>query len=163
MKKKLATKATELSGYLEKEGSVVPQEMNRSVDEDGSELIDIISQAFYGNRTHTQVRRNEIDRFITGELDPAAAGSNNNGDNLSRDREVTRIPGTENLVLIYNKSEEAIRLQKNTEYAVKPLAVIPEMNLKLYSRCIVCRMNQDGFFESLKPEDCEKFMKYLAR
>ena len=163
MKKKLATKATELPGYLEKEGSVVLQEMNRFGDEDGSELIDIISQAFYGNRTHTQVRRNEIDWFITGQLNSTATGRDNNGGNLSKNREVIRIPGTDDLVLIYNKSEEAIRVQKKTEYTVKPLAVIPEMNLKLYSRCIVCRINQDGVFESLKPEDGEKFMKYLAR
>ena len=31
-----------------------------------NELISIISQAFYGNRTGTEIRRENIDRFILG-------------------------------------------------------------------------------------------------
>ena len=33
---------------------------------------------------------------------------------------------------------------------MKPLATIPELDLTLYSRCLVCRMNEDGTFASLE-------------
>ena len=44
----------------------------------------------------------------------------------------------------------------------QPLATIPELDLTLYSRCLVCRMNEDGTFASLEKEDFEKVNDYLA-
>ena len=38
---------------------------------------------------------------------------------------------------------------------------IPELDLTLYSRCLVCRMNADGTFASLEKEDFEKFRQGL--
>ena len=151
-------------GFLDyKDSDPIFERDDEEETEQGTERIDIITQAFYGNRTHTRIRGDEIDWFIIGDLSPSAADKSNKGVELSRDREIIRIPGTEELVLIYNKSAEAASLQEKTKYDIKPLAEIPEMGLTIYSRCIVCRMNRDGSFESLKPEDCEKFMKYLAR
>ena len=40
--------------------------------------------------------------------------------------------------------------------------IIPENNIKIYSKCIVCRMNNDGEFESLQNEDFEKIVNYLS-
>ena len=37
--------------------------------------------------------------------------------------------------------------------AKTPLAIIPERDIVLYSRCIVCRMNEVGEFEDLENED----------
>ena len=55
---------------------------------------------------------------------------------------IVHIPGAEHLVLVYNKFQE--------------------LDLTLYSRCIVCRMDEDGEFESLEYEDGSLFMHYLS-
>lgn len=127
-----------------------------------NELICIISQAFYGNRTGTEIRRENIDRFILGyqtdDVDVTEA----------IDRTVIHLPGSDNLVLVYNKYQEEERLKvkeralREDNYVIKPLAAIPELNLEIYSRCIVCRMNADGVFESLAEGDFEKWDRYLA-
>ena len=70
-----------------------------------NELICIISQAFYGNRTGTEIRRENIDRFILGyqtdDFDVTEA----------IDRTVIHLPGSDNLVLVYNKYQEEERLK----------------------------------------------------
>ena len=128
-----------------------------------NELICIISQAFYGNRTGTEIRRENIDRFILGyqtdDVDVTEA----------IDRTVIHLPGSDNLVLVYNKYQEEERLKvkeralREDNYILKPLASIPELNLEVYSRCIVCRMNTDGVLESLGEGDSEIWGRYLAR
>lgn len=127
-----------------------------------NELICIISQAFYGNRTGTEIRRENIDRFILGyqtdDFDVTEA----------IDRTVIHLPGSDKLVLVYNKYQEEERLKvkeralREDNYVIKPLASISELNLEIYSRCIVCRMNADGVFESLAEGDYEIWGRYLA-
>ena len=127
-----------------------------------NELVCIISQAFYGNRTGTEIRRENIDRFILGyqtdDVDVTEA----------IDRTVIHLPGSDNLVLVYNKYQEEERLKvkeralREDNYVIKPLAAIPELNLEIYSRCIVCRMNADGVFESVCESDYEIWGRYLA-
>ena len=127
-----------------------------------NELICIISQAFYGNRTGTEIRRENIDRFILGyqtdDVDVPEAS----------DRTVIHLPGSDNLVLVYNKYQEEERLKvkeralREDNYVIKPLASIPELDLDIYSRCIVCRMNAAGEFESLGEGDFEIWGRYLA-
>lgn len=127
-----------------------------------NELICIISQAFYGNRTGTEIRRENIDRFILGYQSDDLAVTE------PVDRTIIHLPGSDNLVLIYNKYQEEERLEfkerayREDNYAIKPLATIPELNLKVYSRCIVCRMNAAGGFESLGKGDFEIWDRYLA-
>ena len=48
-------------------------------------------------------------------------------------------------------------------YVVKPLAIIPELDLEIYSRPIACRMSEDGKLLSLQDEDYEVLFKYFAR
>jgi hypothetical protein len=43
-----------------------------------------------------------------------------------------------------------------------PSAVIPEKGIVLYSRCIACRIDEDGTLVSLEQEDCPKVVKYLT-
>ena len=123
--------------------------------------ISIISQAFYGNRTGTEIHIENIDHFILGNLDNCSAGD-------QIDRTIIHLPGSDKLVLIYNKYQEADRLAekelvlKEHNYVITPLATIPEMNQKIFSRCIVCRMNTDGDFESLEDGDFEIWNRYLA-
>lgn len=127
-----------------------------------NELICIIFQAFYGNRTGTEIRRENIDRFILGYQSDALVVTE------PIDRTIIRLPGSDNLVLIYNKYQEEERLKvkeralQEDNYVIKPLAAIPELNLEIYSRCIVCRMNADGVFESVCESDYEIWGRYLA-
>ena len=132
-----------------KENESYPQVVKRG--------ITIIAQAFYGNRTMTEIKPDKVDAFILGHLD------NRVSDGEKVDRSIIRIPGTDNLVLVYNKYEEESAGNPVDGYNPKPLAVIPEMGIKIFSRCIVCRMNDDGELESLEPEDYGKIMKYLAK
>ena len=127
-----------------------------------NELISIISQAFYGNRTGTEIRRENIDRFILGyQTDDFDVTE-------PVDRTIIHLPSSDNLVLIYNKYQEEERLEvkkralREDGYILKPLASIPELNLDIYSRCIVCRMNAVGGFESLDEGDSEIWGRYLA-
>lgn len=114
-------------------------------------LINIVAQAFYGNRTTTEISREEIDSFILGYLDDSIKITS------EIDRTIIHVPNTDNVVIVYNKYEEN-KIDSNA----RPLVIIPENDIKIYSRCIVCRMNNDGEFESLQNNDYNKFMKYLA-
>lgn len=126
------------------------------------ELLRVVAQGFYGNRTKTDVEVKNLDKFILGYID----------DNIPvterTDRTIVKIPNTDNIVIVYNKYQEEERLKekenllKNKNYELKPLVVIPENNIEIYSRCVVSRMNKNGELESLQHEDFEKFMKYLA-
>ena len=127
-----------------------------------NELIHIISQGFYGNRTGTELRRESVDRFILGYQT----------DDLSVtepiDRTIVRLPDSKSVVLIYNKYQEAAWLEtkdralREDNYVIKPLATIPELGLNLYSRCIACRMNDNGNLESIETEDLDILDRYLA-
>lgn len=116
-------------------------------------LISIVAQGWYGNRTGTEIRKEDVDSFICDK---------------KVDRTFIPIPNTENIVILYNKYNEEEWLKKkkdfleNKNYVAKPLAFIPEKNLEIYSRCIVCRINDEGGVESLEEGDYEKFVKYLA-
>jgi len=127
-----------------------------------SKPIVIMTQAFYGNRTGTEVCAEDIDRFILGYLDHELTVTE------PIDRTIIKIPNTNDLVIIYNKYQEENRLRDKekyylkNQYVLKPLAVIPEINLEIYSRCIVCRINEYGDLESLQEGDYQKFIHYLA-
>lgn len=124
--------------------------------------ITILSQAFYGNRTLTEIKVIDMDRFILGYLDDSI--------NLTKpvDRTIVRIPGADNLVLVYNNYEEQKALEdkeklfRESDYIPKPLATIPELNLELYSRCILVRRENGGTFTSLQDGDIMKADKYLS-
>lgn len=126
-----------------------------------NERLTILVQAFYGNRTVTTINKEEFDSFMLG----STVGKIRN---RKVDRTIIKVPNTDNLVIVYNKYEEEKALLDKEEYfkedgyVLKPLAFIPELDLEIYSRCIVCRMNEDGEFENLEPEDMEKVLKYLA-
>ena len=70
-----------------------------------NEIISIITQAFYGNRTGTEIRTDEVDRFILGHLDDFPFDD-------PIDRTIIRLPGSENLVLVYNKFAEQNELAR---------------------------------------------------
>lgn len=125
-------------------------------------IISIVSQAFYGNRTGTEIKVENMDNFILGNLDNKTEAWQ------KIDRTIVKIPNLDNIVLVYNKYQEENRLKykdkvMNEEgYEIKPVATIPEINMEIYSRCIACRINENEEFESLHDGDYEKIEKYLA-
>lgn len=132
-------------------------------DKDVKDFLEIMTQAFYGNRVVTEIYEEEIDGFILGNVD----GSIGTKDKI--DRTIINIPNTDNLVIIYNKYQEEERLKNKEEYfkedgyVLKPLASIPELELDIYSRCIALKMDEEGKFESLKGENAKKILKYFAK
>ena len=62
--------------------------------------INIVAQSFYGNRTATEVSKENIDAFILGYMD------NNVPSEKPIDRTIVRIPNTDNIVIVYNKYKE---------------------------------------------------------
>lgn len=129
-------------------------------DNTKKELL-IVAQGFYGNRTATEINYEDIDKFILGHIDGEIGATE------QVDRTIVNIPNTDNLVIVYNKYQENNELRRKEElfskegYEFKPLVVIPEIDLKLYSRCIVCRIN-NGDLEGLQNGDFDKFINYLS-
>jgi len=147
----------------EKSGKEKAEAVSAELPRKKSDFLTIIAQAFYGNRTMTEISTEDMDRFILGYLDRSMEVSQ------PIDRTIVRVPGTDGFVLVYNKYQEEKRLRQGEEllreegYEIKPLATIPELNLKLYSRCIALRMNEKGEFGGLQEGDGEFIEKYLAR
>ncbi len=98
-----------------------------------------------------------IDRFILGCMNAELAKEVIKPEDI--DRTIVRIPGAENLVLIYNKYQD----KENKERGIRMTSNIPELGLVLNSRCIICRMDDEGTFASIEDEDFDKVMQYLAR
>lgn len=124
--------------------------------------INIIAQAFYGNRVKTDINREDIDRFILGYQ------TNDIKVTEPIDRTIIHVPNTDGIVIVYNKHEEERnrklkdKAMNEANHVMKPLAVIAEENIEIYSRCIACRMSADGELVSLQEGDFEKLTKYLA-
>lgn len=125
-------------------------------------VIEVVAQAFYGNRVNTAIEKENVDRFILGYQ------SNDIPVTEPIDRTIIRIPNMDNIVIVYNKYEEEMevnrkeKLLKEKNYILKPLVTIEEENIKIYSRCIVCRISENGELESLQKGDYEKIVMYLA-
>ena len=129
----------------------------------------ILIQHFYGNRTVTFISLDDFDAIMLGHLDTKLFDKTRDREKI--DRTIIRIPDTENLVLVYNKYQEEECLNKlqqfiqdinKCKHRFNPSAVIPEKGIVLYSRCIACRINEDGALVSLEEEDCPKVVKYLT-
>ena len=117
--------------------------------------IKVMMQGFYGNRTITEIKEEDFDYVILGILDKKLIPIEND----KIDRSVIRIPSAEYIVIVYNKHQEEEK-RRNTN--INPIVNIPEANISLYSRCAICRMDNEGNFESLQTEDFDKFINYLA-
>ena len=134
-----------------------------------NDQITILIQQFYGNRTVTFINPDEFDAIMLGCLDKKWFEERHDREKI--DRTIIRVPDTENVVLVYNKYQEEERLKELQHFIQEvykhrdrfnPSAVIPEMGIVLFSRCIACRINEDGALISLEEEDCQKVVKYLT-
>ena len=134
-----------------------------------NDQITILIQHFYGNRTTTYISPDDFDAIMLGCLDKKLFEERHDREKI--DRTVIRVPDTENVVLVYNKYQEEERLKElqhfiqevyKNRYRFNPSAVIPEMGIVLFSRCIACRINEDGALISLEKEDYPKVVQYLT-
>lgn len=124
--------------------------------EENENQIKVLVQGWYGNRTETYIEKEKFDEFFLDYL-------------MNKiDRTIIRFPNSENIVVVYNKYREQRRYEdikeylKEKNYIAKPLVDIPELNVKIYGRCVVCRIDNDGKLESLQAGDVSKIIKYLA-
>jgi hypothetical protein len=115
--------------------------------------IKVMMQGFYGNRTMVDIKEEDIDYMLLGILDKKLMPI----ENYKVDRSILHIPSAEHIVIVYNKYKEEEKETMNITVN------IPEIKFTLHSKCIICRMNNDGEFESLEAEDLDKFINYLAK
>lgn len=128
------------------------------------ELIGVVMQAFYGNRTYVKVDEEDIDAMLQGYI---GSDWKKFGLRDDIDRTIVKLPGFD-CVLVYNRHQEARELKEKERYfredgyVMKPLAVVPELGLEIYSRCFLCRVDGAGCLISVQDEDAEAMRKYLA-
>lgn len=128
-----------------------------------AEKINVLMMGFYGNRTIVDITREKLENkteginlehYILGILDVKAIDGSEKFDTT-----IVSIPCT-NLVIIYNKYQE--ERERNRQGKLKPLVNIPEHHIRIYSRCAICRRNEEGKLYSIEPKDMDSIIKYLA-
>ncbi|MBQ3392778.1 MAG: hypothetical protein IJG52_05115 [Lachnospiraceae bacterium] len=84
------------------------------------------------------------------------------------DRTYIPVPHAENLYILYNKYQEKWHLENAQQHEEmissddeKPMVIIPEENLRIFSRCMVIRKNDSDMLEDLQEDDFEKVRAYL--
>lgn len=134
----------------------------------------IMVQAIYGNRNYYVLNDNtiELNALLSGLLDmkhlPVFEDEIKN-----MKRVIKHIPTHDKIVIVYDGEREKRVLVEKEELArrynipedkkLKPLAYIPEEDYKIFSRCLVCRINDDNELVSLEEGDERYFIHYLAR
>lgn len=147
-----------------------------AAEEQKEHFIDVIAQQFYGNCTYTSIRRENIDFFLKGILSPELV----NEETEKVDRRIVRLPGFDNLVIVYDQIQEdryvqaefpALLAEKGEHYRQRwgkemPMQVscdIPEIDFKIHTCCFACRIDEKGNFQSLRPEDSTPVIMCFAR
>lgn len=138
------------------------------------DLIFVIAQGYYGNRTGTAIHREKINYFLKGCPSPEFFS----GEDEAVERKIIKIPGSDNVVIVYDQNQEdeyinvsfpkylaedGARCLEMTGREMTPWVncKIPELEIELHSRCFACRLDENGEFQSLEEDDDEVFMKYF--
>ena len=138
------------------------------------DMIFIVAQGFYGNRTGTEIRRDGINHFLEGNLSPELFP----GEDEKVDRRIINVPGSDNVVIVYDQNQEdeymnvtfpemlaeyGEKYREDTGREMTPWVSckIPEIGVELHSRCFACRMDENGEFQSLEDGDGDVFVKYF--
>ena len=132
------------------------------VEKAKQDVIYVMVQAFYGNRVITMVDTKDVDRLIHGYLMDM---------DVKADRKTVCLPDHENLVILYDAKEEKRQRERfemmrkecsDHSRGPKPLCVIPQYDLQIYSRPLACRMDESGKLLSIEEEDIEIICRYFA-
>ena len=141
-------------------------EMHRAIEGQQEQCLDIIAQQFYGNCTYTTIRKENIDFFLKGIMNPELF----QGEAVAVERRIVRMPKFQNLAIVYDQIQEdkyvqeeypALVAQKGEHYRQRwgeeiPMQVscsIPEISLTIHTRCFACRIDEAGNLQSLRAED----------
>ena len=120
-----------------------------------NDRIFIVAQQFYGNRTGTEIDREDINFFLKGILSPELFP----GEDKTVDRRIIRVPNTDNIVIVYDRNQEDTSLAEGSIDFVT--CRIPELDFEIHTRCFACRIDENGELQSLQKGDGEKFVRYL--
>lgn len=137
--------------------------------------IAIITQHFYGNRTGTEIGLDWVDNFLRGQISCELFAPEDVQDVV---RKTVRIPGSENIVIVYDQTQEdryvneifpetyaregAEYLERWGEELVMHVSCeIPEIGFKIHTRCFACRMDKNGILQSLEEDDYKQFIHYF--
>lgn len=146
--------------------------MNEDMAKKRRDLIFVVAQQFYGNRTEIEIERNKIDYFLHGYLDYSFSKP-------ATDLKIVHVPGSEHVVVVYDQLQEdeyvnVIFPEKyaehgaeykeftGKEFAMHVSCEIPEINFKIHTRCIACRIDHEGILQSLVEGDGKFIEKYLT-
>lgn len=136
--------------------------------------IFIVAQQFYGNRTGTEINREDINFFLKGILAPELFP----GEDKTVDRRIVKVPGTDNIVIVYDQNQEdhyvnvkfpkqykehSAKYKERTgrKFTMQVSCRIPEIDFEIHTRCFACRIDENGELQSLRDGDGEKFIRYL--
>ena len=139
-----------------------------------NDRIFIVAQQFYGNRTGTEINREDINFFLEGILSPELFPDEDN----TVDRRIIRVPNTDNIVIVYDQNQEdyyvnvkfpkhyarnaeKYKEQTGGEFTMQVSCKIPELDFEIHTRCFACRIDENGEFQSLENGDGEKFTQYF--
>lgn len=159
-----------LEEELEKQRLQQIEEMRQQADDRKKGCISIITQCFYGNRTGTEIRRNDVKAFIRGSLSPMP------GEDFSDVvLKTIPVPGNENIVIVYDQTDEDKYIhvkypkyaeeyrQKYGEELHYATCIIPELGIELHTRCFACRIDENGVLQSLEDGDKDKFIDFFPQ
>ena len=147
-------------------------EARKNAAEKRKDLIFVVAQQFYGNRTGTEIERDKVDYFLHGYLDYSFEKPTTN-------LKIVHVPGSEHVVIVYDQLQEDEYVnvkfpefyeQEGAEYKEhtgKELTMhvsceIPELNFKIHTRCFACRIDHNGVLQSLAEGDGKFVEKYLT-
>lgn len=134
------------------------------------DMISIVSQQFYGNRTATEIKREDVNSFLTPMLP---------GEDKIVDRKIIKVPHAENIVIVYDQNQEdeyvnvvfpeqyeaegeSYKEHTGREMSMHVSCEIPEIDFKIHTRCFACRIDENGKLQSLEKGDVKKFIEYFS-
>lgn len=140
-----------------------------------NKCISVMAQQFYGNRTGTEVNRDEVDYFLRGCLSREVYKFEDLSD---MDRRIVHVPGAEHIVIVYDQTQENEYINVEFPETYKRLSAwyregtgremtmpisceIPEIDFEIHTRCIACRIDKNGVLQSLENDDYKKFIHYF--
>ena len=140
-----------------------------------NDRIFIIAQFFYGNRTGTEITLDWVDNFLRGQISRELFGPKDAQDVV---RKTVRVPGPENIVIVYDQTQEDRYVNEDfpryyaedaadyfahcgKELQMHVSCEIPEIGFKIHTRCFACRMDEAGNLQSLEENDYKQFIHYF--
>ena len=155
----------------EKELALI-EEARKTAKKPQKDLIFVVAQQFYGNRSGTKIERDKVDYFLHGYLDYSLKKP-------TTDLKIVHVPSSEHVVIVYDQlqedeyvnitfpktyAEHGAEYKKDTgkELTMHVSCEIPEINFKIHTRCFACRIDHNGNLCSLLEGDGKFVEKYFA-